>query len=831
MLAITRLLKSFMHGKRGVSNVLVVMLSLIIIVMIVSNIILWSYQMNQLDWEKMQEKIELTSVERLRNSSWFTSANEYAVGNGSKTSGTYMDTWAVDDVAETFREETTSSHFSGSHPSTYNLLGETKYASGSLNDLRSSDDVYMQFHSYGTATSPLTYNPSSFTPLGGTTLVSGNTTDLQGNDDVSMTFRSYASSYSYQQVTFVSAGTGSAGTTSNPTPTYPTGLQVNDLILLQVTVRDTTNTPVTPANFTLLFGPDSTGTGRQWIYYKFSDGTESGTITITIGGSACKIARMYAFRNVALSNFVEGANYTTGTSATIYAPSVTTTTPSALAVAFVFINYNNQVGSFTGETGGDWIEAVAEYRTGVGGRGCIQLQTAVMSNPRTISGGSYTMSRADPWGVRAFALKPNPIPNEYTVEVEFTGTSNTYDWTELTWTIDSAWTAANVSVTLQLYNYTLGDYSPSGDGFISYTSSPIPDAYETRSKSITVNPTHFRDANGHWKIKIRGVKATSTQFDFKCDWIEFKCTCYSQYACEVEFTGTASNNSWTQFAWIIESSFTMDDVTVTFQLYNYTARAYSTSGEGYITDTIGIADEIKSQTIASLTDFINATSGEWKVKIMAVKADWTPFDLKLDWIELEFEMRGDCSLSVIGEFVLDLSTYPPANISSIEIQIRFKASDTAESWFLKAYNWTSGQFSDVGFNSTSGFTPSTEFEFYTLNLADSWQNYVNNENGTVKIIFYDSSPDNTPTTINIDFLGVRILLNGASFKIFNGGAVTAHIVGIWIINSTYHERYDVNIFVNSGEELNYIRMDMRLSENFTIKFVTERGNIAIYSSR
>jgi len=62
---ITKHLKRFRHAKRGLSNVIVVMLSLVILVVISANVILWSYQMNQLDWEKMQENISITNVERI----------------------------------------------------------------------------------------------------------------------------------------------------------------------------------------------------------------------------------------------------------------------------------------------------------------------------------------------------------------------------------------------------------------------------------------------------------------------------------------------------------------------------------------------------------------------------------------------------------------------------------------------------------------------------------------------------------------------------------------------------------------------------------------------
>jgi len=115
-------------------------------------------------------------------------------------------------------------------------------------------------------------------------------------------------------------------------------------------------------------------------------------------------------------------------------------------------------------------------------------------------------------------------PTEYTMEVEFTGLSNTDPWNQLVWTIDSAWTTDNVAVTLQLYNYTLGGYPTSGNGYIAYTSSPTPNTDETKNQTITTNPDHFRDSLGSWKIKVKGVKSTTKQFDFKADLVEFEVT-------------------------------------------------------------------------------------------------------------------------------------------------------------------------------------------------------------------------------------------------------------------------------------------------------------------
>jgi hypothetical protein len=220
--------------------------------------------------------------------------------------------------------------------------------------------------------------------------------------------------YAHQEndkISYVGVGAGSGVTGNTISPTYPGSLQPNDLILLQVTVRDMASIPTTPAGFTFLYGTDSTGYGQQWIYYKFSDGTETGALTVTAEGTACKIARMYAFRNVALSSFTEGENFDNRYTSTIYAPSVTTTGVNRLAVAFVFVNNDRTVDSFTGESGGNWTEATSEFTTTQGEDGCVQLQTAAMATAGTISGGSDPMGSSDPWGVRAFALKPL-IPSE-----------------------------------------------------------------------------------------------------------------------------------------------------------------------------------------------------------------------------------------------------------------------------------------------------------------------------------------------------------------------------------------------------------------------------------
>ncbi len=286
----------------------------------------------------------------------------------------------------------------------------------------------------------------------------------------------------------------------------------------------------------------------------------------------------------------------------------------------------------------------------------------------------------------------------------------------------------------------------------------------------------------------------------------------SEYTAEVEFTGTGNVEDWLSLTWVVDGCFSVGNVNVTLQLYNYNASQYSTSGDGYIayvSSPIANTDETQSQTIITNPTYYRNATGEWKIKIKGVRATNSPFELKVDWIEFKVASANTYMLDAVGAFMLDVSTYPLAHVNSLEIQIRYKANDSFENWFLKAYNWTSGQFSDVGFNSTIGHVPSTSFEYYTINLTDKWQSYIST-NGTIRVKFCNMNPDANQTIIDIDFFGARAVVNGTRFTIKNNGASTIHIVSLWIINYTTHKRYDANFFVNSGETAFYVRVDIPL---------------------
>jgi len=103
------------------------------------------------------------------------------------------------------------------------------------------------------------------------------------------------------------------------------------------------------------------------------------------------------------------------------------------------------------------------------------------------------------------------------------------------------------------------------------------------------------------------------------------------YTAQVEFTGQSNTPApWNDLIWAIDSSATTDSVGVAFQLYNFQTGQYATSGDGYMTATLGTTDLMKSQTITTNPAYFKNSTGYWKLKFTAVKTTTTQFDMKID---------------------------------------------------------------------------------------------------------------------------------------------------------------------------------------------------------
>jgi hypothetical protein len=177
-------------------------------------------------------------------------------------------------------------------------------------------------------------------------------------------------------------------------------------------------------------------------------------------------------------------------------------------------------------TGSSWITVIESLNSSSWNN--VSVSAYLTSSTFTIrfkDGTSTGDITQDSWNIDVTLLHVWATPNEYTAEVEFVGSSNLQSWLRLVWQIDSCWDIDHVTVTIQFYNFTLGDYATSGNGYSNYISDAIPDRYELKTQTIITNPIDFRNSTtGQWKVKIKGVKSTSTQFLMKVDWVDFETT-------------------------------------------------------------------------------------------------------------------------------------------------------------------------------------------------------------------------------------------------------------------------------------------------------------------
>ena len=619
---ITKHLKHFKHAKRGLSSVIVVMLSLVILVVISANVILWSYQMNQLDWEKMQEYVKITDVANVTSSPWFTVQREYIINIGSHTNGTYIDTHAIDDQHERFRE--------GSNwwNTNYSYRRQITIADNAPSILDVGYSVYV------------TINTAS--------LVSASKMLSDGND-LRVAYWSGSSWIELDREVIDMNGNS-------------TQVWFKTQATIEVNGSD--------SNYYIYYGDPSAGSppankSNVYLWYDDFDRADKPDITTEASYSVKTGSGIWSIESNKLKNV--GADED---------PNKLIITALGSVNSDVDVLVKMDVTSFAG-----------------GDLSRMGLSCCMDSSPSTGSG-------------YCALLHEDRNSLDLLNDLRSWGTRGTYSWSLNTW-------------------------------------------YYMRFRVI--DPTS----------KLGKVKVW--QF------------------------GTTEPNTWT-----VDGNFGSG-----------TARNYGEIGfAGSRTTDTTYFDEI---LIRYITEPEPSTS-----------------------LGTEESQSSD-KLDVDGAFMIDVSSYPLMYIHNIEIQLKYRASDNGEKWYLKAYNWTEATYSDNGFNSTTGHTPTTGWDYYTVNLTTSWRSYVC-DNGTIYVKFLDQGQDINSTTIDIDFLGIKARIDGTRFTFQNGGALTSHLISLWVNTATNHQRYDINLLVNSGENTTYTRADITLpTENFAVKVVTERGNIAVFT--
>jgi hypothetical protein len=232
------------------------------------------------------------------------------------------------------------------------------------------------------------------------------------------------------------------------------------------------------------------------------------------------------------------------------------------------------------------------------------------------------------------------LPSECTVEVEFAGVSDLFIWTRVDWAVEAAWTTGSVATTLQLYNFAAGSYPTSGEGFFSYTSNATANTDESQSQAVETNPQNFRDSAGNWRIKIKGVKASVTPFNFKGDWIELRSTYYSEYGISAEFRFlTVADSAMSQLNFTIVSEYDVADVYVVVQVWNHSSSVYVASGQGYLGYASSGTNNIQVLSIDVNPQFY-AFNGSARIHITSLSTTTTPYQQRVNQIKLDCTIAG-----------------------------------------------------------------------------------------------------------------------------------------------------------------------------------------------
>lgn len=230
---------------------------------------------------------------------------------------------------------------------------------------------------------------------------------------------------------FVGAGTGAAATTGTLSISK-TGCTGGGLLFAHMVERGNAEDwgEGTHANIEALDGLDNdlgvalvTGSGLPaiisaiFVVRALANGTCTAQFTVGASGNDL-FGRMYEFSGASLEtaiadvceNGAQTRDVGSGSGDTeIPDIEVVTNGAERLAVHFLVFPANTPtVGAFTGESGGDWTEPVAEFASGTGTTVTMQIQIANVASATTFGGGTVTVGPATDWGAVSTAIIPTP---------------------------------------------------------------------------------------------------------------------------------------------------------------------------------------------------------------------------------------------------------------------------------------------------------------------------------------------------------------------------------------------------------------------------------------
>jgi hypothetical protein len=550
----------------------------------------------------------------------------------------------------------------------------------SFDNQKAKDGNYDTLTEANTATYPK-YYPSNANLSGSTQLVSGNITDLQSDNGAYMTFRSWPSQNS--SGTFGNTNTGTdyysiednivgslfTATDNGWADSITAYLQIttsaknvkcaiynhSNLSLVAYTQERNITTSPSPNWQTFTFNAPkpsltagtqyilvawaSSGSGGDAQFYRQDGATDQAhydlnhaygawpnPLTVSAHGARSYCIYCAYTKPTEYTSAVEftGTSNTQTWSRLVWMLDCSYTT-SGVATTLQLFNYQN--GSYP--TSGDGYNLTAIGTTDV------TVSQTVTSNP------AYFRDVSGNWKLKLTGTKAANSSFDCRVDlVQYQAGGDNYELD-----LKEQWTAADYGEPnewLCIYSGSLGSENLSVD---VWTGS----AWATLMTLGSVDSNAWKNASvssyltsSNFTIRFKGGNETNdtAQSSWNID-AALLHTWYHEYVAEVEFTGSSDLQNWTALVWLVDSSWDIGSVNVTIQLYDYTLGplgGYPLSGDGYlsyVSNSTSNTDELKNEQITSGSTRFRNSTGYWKVKIKGVMSTDTPFQMKINWIELQ----------------------------------------------------------------------------------------------------------------------------------------------------------------------------------------------------
>lgn len=222
----------------------------------------------------------------------------------------------------------------------------------------------------------------------------------------------------------------------------------------------------------------------------------------------------------------------------------------------------------------------------------------------------------------------------------------------------------------------------------------------------------------------------------------------TEFTEKVEFTGKANAESWEYIDLTVNSQWTVDNVNVVVQLYNYGLGRYATIGEnGYLSYTSGAAntDENKTLTVTANPENFRDADNNWKVMITGSKTTGTLFDLKVDLVQ--FTAGYGVKYALIWQHNIE-NVHTAYDNNNDNYTLKIKGMTSGDSENIGVYIWRSAS------NAWEFVENLTTTERTITKILENIDNYLVGNSVYIKYQDWDNT-DKNQTTLHVDLVIVE----------------------------------------------------------------------------